>query len=156
MKRNALQELESLREAGEVSGWVLNCGPKEGGGHFTVWGPKLSDDTYVFLTLNSCIEGDILEAIETVKVKGLRSIPTEKSKGDSMLDILEREDSCVRWRYNDRFDGCSWLVDGQVDNSELCDCDFILTAACRARIAQAVKDWLDETGEGEKWIEENY
>ena len=143
-----------------MSGWVLNRGPKEGKGWFTVWGPKLSDDTWVFLTLSPCIEANILEALEIVKVEGLRSIPFSKrhqktkAKENYMLDILERDGDRVLWRHR-IFDGESWIADGRIFHTEVCDSDFMLTGAYRRKITRAVKDWLDDSGEGEKWIEEN-
>ena len=72
-----------------------------------------------------------------------------------MIDILERDGDRVLWRHNNHIDGCSWIQDGQLSTVEVYDADFSLTEHGRGRIAMAVKDWLDETGEGEKWLEEN-
>ena len=71
-----------------------------------------------------------------------------------MIDILERDGDRVLWRYKS-FEGDSWIVGGQVWHTELCELDFMLTYDHRRKITQAVKDWLDVTGEGDKWLEEN-
>lgn len=70
-----------------------------------------------------------------------------------MIDILERDGDCVLWRYKG-INGCSWIWDDQVFNTEVCDSDFMLTADCTRKLTRAVKDWLEETGEGAKWLEE--
>ena len=71
-----------------------------------------------------------------------------------MIDILERDGDRVLWRHS-IFDGESWIVYGRVFHTEVCDSDFMLTNPHRRKITRAVRDWLEETGEGEKWIEEN-
>jgi hypothetical protein len=72
-----------------------------------------------------------------------------------MIEVLKRDGDYVLWCQNDCHYGYSQLQGGQVSDTVLFDPAWMLTPRGTKLIIQAVKDWLDETGEGEKWLEEN-
>ncbi len=72
-----------------------------------------------------------------------------------MIGILERDGDHVLWRLEDQIDGSCRIRDGQADSVEIYDSVFTLTPSAKEKIIQDVKDWLVDTGEGEKWLEEN-
>ena len=64
--------------------------------------------------------------------------------------IQEREDNEVLWRYGPN-DGSSFIRDGEVQDSDLCETGILLTSDTRASINRAVTVWLMESGEGDAW-----
>lgn len=82
-----------------------------------------------------------------------------------MIEVIERVGNDVLWRYQG-LDGVSLLwrgrarcnSPGQVGdvvafNAELCDTGITLTPDVREQVKLFVNGWLEESGEGKKWLE---
>lgn len=73
-----------------------------------------------------------------------------------MIEVLERDENQVYWRYNG-LDGTSNIYMNGYDDkvtvdAELCDVHLILTTDKRNDIKLEVLRWLDETGERADWL----